>query len=116
MKTARTRTRIATRKRTSRAGLALRRLERLEAGYREVQFRLDQPQKALDAALAEGRLSLADVDPDNLECVRRFEARRLHDAGRRLRQEMKSLTAAGVIDAKGRRVLQGDASGHARGQ
>jgi hypothetical protein len=86
---------------------ASRRLERLEAGYRELRSKLERIQRTLDAALAQGALSLSTVDPENLDSVRRFEAARLRDAGRRLRAEMKVLRAAGAIDAAGRRVKRG---------
>lgn len=86
---------------------ASRRIERLEAGYRELRSKLDRIQKTLDAALAQGALSLSTIDPENLESVRGFEAARLRDAGRRLRAEMKALRAAGAIDATGRRVKRG---------
>lgn len=86
---------------------ASRRLERLEAGYRELRSKLERIQKTLDAALAQGAQSLSTVDPEDLESVRRFEAARLRDAGRRLRAEMKTLRAAGAIDATGRRLKRG---------
>jgi len=83
---------------------ASQRLERLEAGYRDLRSRVARLQRTLDAALAGGEITLATVDPDNLDSVRRFEHGRLREAGRRLKGEMKSLRAAGVIDAKGGRV------------
>lgn len=86
---------------------ASRRLERLEAGFRELRSKLERIQKTLDSALSSGALSLSTVDAENLESVRRFEAARLRDAGRRLRAEMKTLRAAGAIDATGRRVKRG---------
>ena len=87
--------------------VALRRLERLEAGYRDLRSELRRIRETLDAAIAQGELSLATVDPESLESVRRFEAGRLREARRRLRNEMNDLRAAGVIDATGRRVKSG---------
>jgi hypothetical protein len=105
MKASLSRTRTSTQQRRATARrLSLRRLERLEAGYLDVQVKLERLQHTLDAALATGELSLATVDAEQLESVRRFEASRLQGAGRRLRSEMKSLKAADVVDAKGRRV------------
>jgi len=105
MKAGGSRTRSPTRKRqVAVRPLALRRLERLEAGYRDLTFRLERLQQTLDAALANGELTLTTVDPEELESLRRFEANRLREAGRRLQAEMKSLRAARVVDAKGRRV------------
>ena len=86
---------------------ALRRIERLEASYRDLRSELDRIQEALAAALAQGELSLASVDPESLESVRRFEAGRLRKAERHLRTEMNDLRAAGIIDARGRRVKNG---------
>lgn len=84
----------------------MRRLERLEAGYRDVRIRLERLQQTVADALAKGELSLATVDAEQIESVRRFEASRLHGAGRRLRAEMTGLKAAGVVDAKLRRVRE----------
>ena len=98
----------ATRKTQTPAGRpALRRLERLEASYRDLRSQLKRLEETLDTALAQGELSLATVDPESLGSVRRFEAGRLREAGRRLRAEMNDLRGAGVIDAKGRRVKSG---------
>lgn len=105
MKTAVSRTRTSKRKRHSTARrIASRRLERLEAGYLDVRFRLDRLQKTLDAALSSGELALATVDAEKLESVRRFEASRIREAGRRLQAEMESLKTEGLVDAKGRRI------------
>jgi len=102
MKAGGSRTRSPTRKRqVAVRPLALRRLERLEAGYRDLTFRLERLQQTLDTALANGELTLKTVDPESL---RGFEAHRLREAGRRLQAEMKSLRVARVVDAKGRRV------------
>jgi len=84
-----------------------RRLERLEIRYRELRSKLQRIQETLDAALPRGELSLASVDAESLESVRGFEGRRLREAGRRLRAEMKDLRAVGAIDAKGQRVKRG---------
>ena len=108
MKAAGSSTRSPTRKRpVTVRPLALLRLERLEAGYRDLTLRLERLQRTLDAALANGELSLTTVDPEKLESVRRFEAGRLRDARRRLQAEMKSLRAAGFVDANGRRSRRG---------
>ena len=105
MKAAASKTRISKRKRHSTARrIASRRLERLEADYRDVRSRLDRLQKTLDAALASGELTLATVDAEKLESVRRFESSRIREAGRRLHAEMESFKTEGVVDAKGRRV------------
>ncbi len=102
--------RALTAKRKARAPArraALHRLERLEASYRDLRSQLKVIQETLDAALAQGELSLATVDPESLGSIRRFEAGRLREAGRRLRAEMNDLREAGVIDAKGRRIKRG---------
>lgn len=105
MKATVTSTKSTTRERQSTTGRrASQRLERLEAGYRDLRFRLDRLQQTLDAAVAGGELTLATVDPENLDSLRRFEDGRLREAGRRLKVEMKSLRAGGVVDARGRRV------------
>lgn len=98
----------ATRKnRTPARPPAARRLERLEIGYRDLRSEVARIRAALDAALGQGGLSLATVDPASLDSVRRFEAWRLQEAERRLREAMSDLRAAEVIDAKGRRVNRG---------